>query len=921
MSITPQNLTERLKAAGKDLEQSVSQAAEAVGSNFKASANISVGGVASAVEGAISQITGATVDMANSVNGITGPALGALDLAQGGLSNALQRGVGSLVSGFTSGLGNGIGGLLGGIFGGLAGKQPNVLENFASYNYKFTLGCLTDFELNFPDFTYRIRDPLITILKDGGGNTRGSRTIYERNGKTEYFIDDVEIETIVAGNAGTRSTNATSLNFKITEPYSMGLFLQALQIAALSAGHKNYIEAPYVLVCEFVGYDQSGRPYNARNARRIFPLKFVNVEFDVTEGGSVYAVQAIPFHEEALTDQVQSTPTDTSFKGSTVAEMLQTGVQSLATILNNNELQKVAAKQKPVADQYVIMFPKSLSSAEEAAEFAKASGDGSQNSATTQGNGSQGDSPFEYREFTEEELQRLYDSSTGILNGDVPADFDAEIKKVLGIAVKRSDLGESIREYAEKEENMNDIGKAKIVKSRLDSGRQAMGKAGQCESETTPGEIDRCRVQRSDDVRQMTFSAGKKIQDMIEEVILVSEFGRGITERKPDQNGMVDWFRTETNLYQVTDSKNVDQTGKPARIYVFRVVPYKVHHSKFRAPTEKSKGIQQLKYQAVKEYNYIYTGKNKDIINFDIKFNHAFFTAIAGDFGQKTADSLNSATGEVSAGNTRAVPGLADGGTEDVNATKAGHNVTRGNVSDGGGVVIHPETQVARSFNEALVNSPADLIAVELTIWGDPYYITDSGMGNYSALQLPGSININADGTMDYQSGEVDIEINFRTPIDYKGNWMEFPGGGFAPVGQFSGLYQVLFCKNSFSKGQFTQTLQTIRRPKQESDTATTAVDRTGAITTDNPEKQLVSTNTNPIGGNASSSTGGTGGQASYGASSEGNAGEAEARANTRSASGAGDEAAAQNAIARRQEATRINNVQAARANGANVGY
>ena len=110
------------------------------------------------------------------------------------------------------------------------GKQPNMLEGFASYNYVFTLGCLTDFELNFPDLTYRYRDPLITILKSGGGDLKGSRTIYERNGKTEYFIDDVEIETIVAGNPGTRSTNATSIKFQITGPYSRVYFYRLCKL-------------------------------------------------------------------------------------------------------------------------------------------------------------------------------------------------------------------------------------------------------------------------------------------------------------------------------------------------------------------------------------------------------------------------------------------------------------------------------------------------------------------------------------------------------------------------------------------------------------------------------------------------------------------------------------------------------------------
>ena len=113
------------------------------------------------------------------------------------------------------------------------------------------------------------------------------------------------------------------------------------------------------------------------------------------------------------------------------------------------------------------------------------------------------------------------------------------------------------------------------------------------------------------------------------------------------------------------------------------------------------------------------------------------------------------------------------------------------------------------------MNSPVDLVMLDLEIWGDPYYIGDSGMGNYSAAPGP-SFNITSDGSMDYQNGEVDIEINFRTPLDYgAGNWMDFPSVGTSPVGAFSGVYNVITCTNSFSGGTFTQQLKLIRRRNQ----------------------------------------------------------------------------------------------------------
>ena len=178
---------------------------------------------------------------------------------------------------------------------------------------------------------------------------------------------------------------------------------------------------------------------------------------------------------------------------------------------------------------------------------------------------------------------------------------------------------------------------------------------------------------------------------------------------------------------------------------------------------------------------------------------------------------------------------------------------------------IHPENQVARDFNRALINSSTDLVKVDMEIWGDPYYIADSGMGNYDALQLPGIININSDGSMDYLSSDVHIEVNFRTPLDYGKSWMEFPGGGSAPVREFSGIYKVNTVSNRFSNGQFTQVLKILRIPKQTIDAANTSVDTFGAVGTDDPSKQLTETNTNKIESSASSSQGGTGGQASQG--------------------------------------------------------
>jgi hypothetical protein len=64
----PQNLTARLQAAGKDIVEKSEIAANQLAGTLDKSGKITVGGVASAVEGSIAEFKGATVDMANSIN-------------------------------------------------------------------------------------------------------------------------------------------------------------------------------------------------------------------------------------------------------------------------------------------------------------------------------------------------------------------------------------------------------------------------------------------------------------------------------------------------------------------------------------------------------------------------------------------------------------------------------------------------------------------------------------------------------------------------------------------------------------------------------------------------------------------------------------------------------------------------------------
>jgi hypothetical protein len=139
-----------------------------------------------------------------------------------------------------------------------------------------------------------------------------------------------------------------------------------------------------------------------------------------------------------------------------------------------------------------------------------------------------------------------------------------------------------------------------------------------------------------------------------------------------------------------------------------------------------------------------------------------------------------------------------------------------GTDNKGGGGLETSESRAARLFHNALT-SGSDLVNLELKIIGDPYYIAQSGQGNYSSKPLTN--NLNADGSVNYEGGEVDIVINFRTPIDINQTTGLYDFGKSsksASVVQFSGVYQIITVASHFVGGQFTQTLTGPRRANQE---------------------------------------------------------------------------------------------------------
>lgn len=642
------------------------------------------------------------------------------------------------------------------------------------------MSCLSNQEINFPDSSYKSGDPskLGRIVCRSGGSFPENRistaytSTFNPSGKFEYYINSLDFQAIISYDKRAGGTNATTFEFEVVEPYSMGIFLQSMQLAAAESDQINYLESPFLLTVEFIGYVDDGPAIQIPLTTRHIPIKLSTVEMDVSSAGCKYRVSAYAWNELALTDQNNHLKGEVSISGATVQEILQNGKNSLQKVLNSRAKEMTEKeKTKSVPDEIVILFPKESSSSGGGGAGGEDAG------ATANPNAGSG--------------------------GDV-------LSKLSVSRIDNNSLEQSGGD-------LNEIGSSKMGFDMSTSGQSAAIKDNTVFDEAT-GRYKRGKITYDPKSRTYIFAQGTSIVTIINEIVMTSEFAKKAAEdNKKDGAGFKTWFRVETQVYNIDPNDGNKGKGRTPRMLIYRVVPYKVHSSRFSSPTSPGDGYDQLKQQAPKEYNYIYTGKNTEIIDFNINLQAGFFSTVYADQGllnRSTAVNGRDAAGKrETKEQTPSNENLRQGQEKGVGSRQQGELIENARQS-GGGPGDDARTLVARQFQDALLNSPADLLTVDLTIMGDPFYIADSGMGNFSNSGS-GGYSVTSTGAIDYQSNEVDILLNFRTPIDIDPTTGVMDFGNTEIVEGFSGLYQVMTLDNKFDNGKFVQTLNLVRRPKQ----------------------------------------------------------------------------------------------------------
>jgi hypothetical protein len=325
--------------------------------------------------------------------------------------------------------------------------------------------------------------------------------------------------------------------------------------------------------------------------------------------------------------------------------------------------------------------------------------------------------------------------------------------------------------------------------------------------------IDEVRYDPKNEI--VSVKSGTKIMDVIEVVIRDSQYVKQFIDKKDEwktkYNGKIPWFRVwcTTKLKDTVNPKE----GRPTYNILYKVMPYWIHYSQL--PEEFGDwDPDPIKETLSRTYNYIYTGKNVDLLEFHINLNNLFIQSRPFKLGDQDRSATSLAASPAGTQKLSA----SDQPKKDPSNQRNVAPVIAGTVSDplpygmaGKAIQMDPFQALAHAIQRQIVDNQA-MQSMTCKIIGDPYYLVTSGLGN--VIQDLDSESRTKNGEAPWLGGAVYISIDFRNPRDYRADgFMDF---GLDTVDQYSGIFQVTYVTSTFRDGEFIQNLTLTRLPGQQ---------------------------------------------------------------------------------------------------------
>lgn len=640
--------------------------------------------------------------------------------------------------------------------------KPNELNQYSSVSYNLALYMMNS--RSYVDITRSPNSPQEALqfpnsqllMRSGGVGLDNTNN----NFSNDFFIDDLEISNIAVGpNKFRHNTNATDIRFTITEPRGVTLLekLQSLAGTVLVTTREKYIHAPYLLEIKFKGYDETGNPVPTPSKPKYIPIRITDMTFEVTASGTQYRVTAVPFANNALQSIVSTIPHNIELSAKTVGD-----------IFNSPVIQTREEKERVVVDP----------------RFRSANGKvptSFQTKKITAG----------FKNLSEilTESQKVRTQPRSFLQKDGK-------RKEIPPAAERYDTYNFIiaDEIANAKLNLGDLYDVLNTPVPTDAEKKNKKKTDRSQFETYVQGLTK-GVKFDKDTGIFKINAGTDISKLINLVIMHSDYMDKNIEENPDQyaksGNPINWFRIRPVIKSATSAGGGydAKEGRYKYDILFAVEKNVIHYHDFPW-AKKSKPIGRGYH---KKYDYIFSGQNTQVLDFQLKFNTAFLQVMTAGTGSPFANK--SATTPFTPVQKEVVDSVEG------NTTNVEDNITR---------------KRAKDLFSSVMSDGVDMVNLDMQIVGDPAWIPTSDAywqdkvrqgESYATAFMP-------DGTINYNLSPPFIQLNLKTPTDYD-NTTGLQNPNKAGNSSFSGIYRITQVDSTFSGGAFQQRLTGLRAPNQ----------------------------------------------------------------------------------------------------------
>ncbi len=677
----------------------------------------------------------------------------------------------------------------------------NVLDNYDSYTYGLALHILDKSEYNaMVENAGKDFKPKTTLIASAGRDAGPTGTKRAPGWEDNFFFDKLSFSSILGLNKDSRGTNVINIDFTIIEPMGLSLIdrlirtTKSLYAAGRTAsGNNNTTEITYFHNCYLLQIDFFDSQEGClTELRKFLPIKLTDLKIKVTSRGSEYSFSAQPFGHQAFFQSIASTPANFECVAGTLREFFQTDDASSAqaatavsnreitqagvTNTNNAVLDRIApgarAESKPVAVQNVKSYVAAYNAW--------------------------------YKELKKFNVTDKTKESTRI-----NVVFDDEFLKNNADKLYREGIGQA-------------VGDTPMVDDK--TSRPANG--GNIPSDKVK---DRFVIAAGTQVTEVINMAMANTDYIRKQIIIPEKQAGAASTSQTVREGPLNWWKIIPSI-KLLDFDPV--SNKWAFNITYFVIPFQVMNT-VHPHVPRAKPTKEM---CVREYNYLYSGDNVSVIDFQVDFDYLYFVKVlalrdkATDSSTraetvKTEEKTGSDSNDRKSSNNIASPSLQFV-TDENNA--AGKRLR----SDETGMAV------ANVMESVYSSARGEMLNVTMKIIGDPAFIKQDDMFTGLARALSNATPTNAsngvpvaDATIDARktlkdnnnsipmdASDVMVWVSLRLPVD-----MDTTTGGVrkekqGDISSFTGVYKVMSVDTELSRGQFTQTLQMIRYMDQPAD-------------------------------------------------------------------------------------------------------